>query len=177
MLQVRSNRQLGELEGALRHAAARQQGSILAVSHLGQLFGGSGAEAFNAAVCLPELYVALLEADVRMAAFLPCRVAAYAEGAHVTLATVSPLEFCRQIGRPDLAGLAGPLETALLGLMRDAACAPQAAAHAAAAPHLGGLGATEEQVSRCASVPQRIDCRGTKVEDLGGTGEHDAQGG
>jgi hypothetical protein len=32
-------------------------------------------------------------------------------------------------------------------------------------------------VNARASIPQRIDCRGTKVEELGGTGEHDAQGG
>jgi hypothetical protein len=27
------------------------------------------------------------------------------------------------------------------------------------------------------SIPQRIDCRGSKLEDVAGTGEHDSQGG
>jgi hypothetical protein len=27
------------------------------------------------------------------------------------------------------------------------------------------------------SIPQRIDCHGTKLEDLAGTGEHDSKGG
>ncbi len=42
---------------------------------------------------------------------------------------------------------------------------------------LSGIGATEEQVDPRATVPQRIDKAGTKVEDLAGTGEHDSSGG
>jgi hypothetical protein len=39
------------------------------------------------------------------------------------------------------------------------------------------LGATEDQVSMEATVPERIDRHGTKVEDLAGTGIPDALGG
>src|SRR5437762_6233982 len=35
-----------------------------------------------------------------------------------------------------------------------------------------GFGATEEQVDMKGTVAQRIDRRGTKIEDLGGVGEH-----
>ncbi len=38
-------------------------------------------------------------------------------------------------------------------------------------------GATESQMSERDQVPQRIDRHGTKVEDLVGTGKHDAPGG
>jgi 3-isopropylmalate dehydrogenase len=37
--------------------------------------------------------------------------------------------------------------------------------------------ATEEQINMRAALPQRIDTHGTKVEELAGTGRHDAQGG
>ena len=40
-----------------------------------------------------------------------------------------------------------------------------------------GLGATEDEVDMRDTVPQRIDKKGTKVEDLAGTGEHDSAGG
>jgi hypothetical protein len=40
-----------------------------------------------------------------------------------------------------------------------------------------GVGATEDQVDMRDTVAQRIDRHGTKVEDLGGVGEHDAKGG
>jgi hypothetical protein len=39
------------------------------------------------------------------------------------------------------------------------------------------IGATEEQVDMRDTVPQRIDKKGRKVEELAGTGEHDSQGG
>jgi hypothetical protein len=42
---------------------------------------------------------------------------------------------------------------------------------------LSGIGATEDQMDTRATVPQRIDKHGTKVEDLAGTGEQDAPGG
>lgn len=42
-------------------------------------------------------------------------------------------------------------------------------------PHT--TGADENQVNMTAIVPQRIDSHGSKVEDIAGTGEHDAPGG
>jgi hypothetical protein len=38
-------------------------------------------------------------------------------------------------------------------------------------------GATEEKVDMADTVPQHVDDRGTKLEDLAGTGEHDSLGG
>jgi hypothetical protein len=38
-------------------------------------------------------------------------------------------------------------------------------------------GATEAQMSMCQQIPQRIDWKGTKIEDLVGTGKIDAPGG
>ena len=42
---------------------------------------------------------------------------------------------------------------------------------------LTGIGATENEVDMKDTVPQRIDKKGTKVEDLAGTGEQDSPGG
>jgi hypothetical protein len=42
---------------------------------------------------------------------------------------------------------------------------------------LTGIGATENEVDMKDTVPQRIDKKGTKVEDVAGTGEQDAPGG
>jgi hypothetical protein len=47
--------------------------------------------------------------------------------------------------------------------------------HASAAP--GDRVSTEDQVNMRATLPQRIDCLGTKVEELAGTGVPDTQGG
>ena len=42
---------------------------------------------------------------------------------------------------------------------------------------LSGIGAKETEVDLKDTVPQRIDKKGTKVEDLAGTGDHDSSGG
>jgi hypothetical protein len=94
----------------------------------------------------------------------------------VTLETISPKHFCRHLNRPDLNRLAAPLETMLRELMEDAAKAASAHTHR---PHLKdeSLGAREGQISMRGSIPQRIDCHGTKIEDLAGTGKIDSPGG
>jgi hypothetical protein len=52
------------------------------------------------------------------------------------------------------------------------------AGHGAAPGAQGsGIGATEDQVDMKDTVGQRIDKRGTKLEDLAGTGEQDSPGG
>jgi hypothetical protein len=53
------------------------------------------------------------------------------------------------------------------------------AATRAAAPGAQGssMGATDDQVDMKNTVGQRIDKKGTKLEDLAGTGEHDSPGG
>lgn len=38
-------------------------------------------------------------------------------------------------------------------------------------------GATEEKVNMAATVPEHVDKKGTKLEDIAGTGQHDSLGG
>jgi hypothetical protein len=137
-----------------------------------------GADALSFSILAPELYAALLAVEMRAAAFLPCRVAACVSDGNVTLEAVSPVTIGQILNRPDLAALAIPLEDLLRAIMEEAA-KPEAAvaARAAVFVHQGGLGATEEQMSTRGALPQRIDAHGTKVEELAGTGQHDAQGG
>ncbi|MGD0201090.1 MAG: DUF302 domain-containing protein [Bryobacteraceae bacterium] len=179
MLQVSCELGLEAIEAALKRAAQRREASVLTVTHVGQHLqeAGSAEDAFVFCLCQPELYAALMEGDIRATAFLPWRIAAYARGGQVTLEAMSPIDACRLLNRPDLAPLAAPLEDLLRAVMEEAARTPAASRAAAAAQHGGGLGATEEQMNVRGSIPQRIDCHGTKVEDLGGTGEHDAKGG
>ena len=56
--------------------------------------------------------------------------------------------------------------------------ATAAATHGAAPGAQGSsMGATDDQVNMTNTVGQRIDRKGTKLEDLAGTGEHDSPGG
>jgi uncharacterized protein (DUF302 family) len=179
MLQASSVHKLEAIEAALRRAANRNGASLVTSVRVGQHLAecGSTDDAIVFGICHPELYAGLLAADIRISAFLPCRIAAYSQAGQVTLAAATPLDACRALNRPDLAPLAAPLEDLLKRVIEEAAAVSEAAAGAAAAVHAGGLGATEEQVSMRGSLPQRLDCRGTKVEDMAGTGKHDSQGG
>jgi hypothetical protein len=163
MLQIHSTYRLDQIEYRLRAAVERHGGSILSVNLAGA--------AVVYSVCFNELYTPLLHADVRFSAFLPSRIAAFAQGECVFLETVSPREYCRLLHLPEFELLALALEDTLRQVMEEAArhmpAQPAALAHAA----------TEEQVNMRAALPQRIDCHGTKVEELAGVGSHDSQGG
>lgn len=164
MLQIRSTRRLDQIEMGLRAAAERHGGSLASV-------GQTGAGALSFTLCFPERHAPLLEADIRFAAFLPARVAAWEHAGGVLLETIAPRECCRLIHRPEMEPLAAALEDTLRQVMEEAA---HARPHE---PEPAGHPATEDQINMRAALPQRLDCRGTKVEELAGTGVHDAQGG
>ncbi len=174
MLQVTSSLKLDGIEAALRQAAQRRGASVVSVMHLSHLIRGKepGApkDAIVFSLCHPDLSAALLGAELRLSAMLPCRVAAFEEGGSVILTAVSPSETGRSLNRPDLETLLLLMEATLQDIMNEVSQSPSASRHR-------DVGATEEQVNARASIPQRIDCRGTKVEELAGTGQHDGSGG
>jgi uncharacterized protein (DUF302 family) len=172
MLQVHASLRLDQVELQLRMSAIRHGGGVLAVSHVGRLLGPGqdtgGADAISVTLCFSDLYEALMRSDIRFAAFLPSRVAVCEKGSGLLLETISPREYCRLLHRPEMEPLAISLENTLRLVMEEAAQRGHGdGAHAA----------TEEQINMRAALPQRIDCHGTKVEELAGIGVHDAQGG
>lgn len=174
MLQIHTTQGLDQIEVGLRMAAERHGGRILAVSHVGQLLQSGldlkGVDAIAFTLCFPSLYAPLLLADIRFAAFLPSRIAVCAAGHGVFLEAIPPKEYCRLLHRPEVEPLAASLEDALRLVMEEAA-------HGLARPLPGDHLSTEEQVNMRATVPQRIDCLGKKVEELAGTGVPESQGG
>jgi len=180
MLQVRSAVRWEEIESVLKAAAHRHNANVTVVSHLGAPHHASGSaqrEAFVFTLYHSKLYTALLAADIRFAGFLPCRVAVWPEADGVVLQAIAPSEYCHMLGRPDLESQAVPLDDVLRRILEDAAnpLAVAAKPYQQSASH--PWGATEDQVNMRAALPQRIDYRGTKVEDIAGTGTHDAPGG
>jgi uncharacterized protein (DUF302 family) len=180
MIQVKSNRGLKEIERAIAVAAQHHNGSVLSTTHLGELLHGTHASephhAIVLTICQSELYRPLLLADNRFAAFLPCRIAAVAYNGDVLLEAVSPIDFCRLLERGDLERLVLPLETVLRAIMQEAA-APVSGKAAVVASDMRRYGATEDQVNMRLALAPRIDCRGTKVEELAGTGAPETLGG
>ena len=173
MLQIRSTVKLDDMESVLKAVAHRHNANVTVVSHLGL----AGREALVFTFYHPKLHTALLAADIRFAGFLPCRMAAWPEADGTMLQALSPSEFCGILGRPDLAPLAVPLDGVLRGILEDAAKPLTVAARLRPEVETSRWGATEDQVNMQLTLPQRIDYRGTKIEDEAGTGEHDSAGG
>lgn len=181
MIHVHSTIRFEDVGSALTVAARHHGASILAVTDVGRLLHPERRALAHDAqlytICQTELYSVLLSADLRFAALIPCRIAVLREPSGVSFQTLSVKKFCDTIHRPDLDRLTAPLEDMLRGIIEEAAGESRrlhtaASAHAASSP-----GAIETQMNMRAAIPQRIDCHGTKVEDLGGTGQLDAPGG
>lgn len=181
MLQMHSTVKLDDIEGVVKSAAQRHNATVTVVSQLGQPHheeaGAPPRDAFVFTLYHSKLYNALLAADIRFAGFLPCRVAAWPDAGGVMLQALTPSKYCEVLGRPDLLAQAAPLDAVLLHILEDASrpLAASAKNRPDAGPH--HWGATEDQVNMRAALPQRIDYRGTKIEDEAGTGTHDAPGG
>ena len=156
--------QLNELEAAIRRAVRRRRATVASVDKAG------AATVFN--ILQPDLYAQLLAADARFSAFLPCRIAAFADKSTYRLVSLSPVAFARELGREVVAAAAGA-ETLLTEILEEIARpVTMTAGHAES-----GWGATEDQMNMRGTVPPRIDRRGSKVEELAGTGEQDSRGG
>jgi len=155
-----------DVEAAMRRAVRRRRASVVAVEPAGS------ATVFT--ILQPDLYGMLLSADPRFAALLPCRIAAFPAGDGIKLATMSPVRFASGFERAELQALAASAEGMLSDIL-DQAARPLTQAVGGHAE--SGLGATEDQMNMRGAVPQRIDSRGSKVEELAGTGEQDSRGG
>lgn len=181
MLQIRSTVKLDDLEAVLKAVAHRHNANVTVISHLGQARPVGSAKGPREALVFtfyhPRLHTALLAADIRFAGFLPCRVAAWPEDGGVMLQALSPSEFCRFLDRADLESVATPLDAILQGILEDAAQPLTTAAKMRPDVETSQWGATEDQVNMQATVAQRVDYRGTKIEDEAGTGAHDSAGG
>lgn len=171
MLEVRSTQPLDAVETALRQAAQAHGAAIQAVHH----FGVANVRTF--ALFHPECCGPLLAAEPRFAVFLPTHIALRQAGEEVFLEAASPVELCPLIDRPDLEMLALPLENVMRRVMEASGRGKAMAAASGQGVAHWALGATEDQVSMRGALPQRIDNRGSKLEDLAGTGGHDSGGG
>jgi len=159
---------LKDVELVLRRSVWRRKATISAVEPAG------AATVYS--ILQPQLYAKLLSSDMRFAAFLPCRIAAYEQEGGTRLVALSPAEFARTFHRPEIEETAAAVENLLREVLSDAA-RPIAMAAGEGGHAESALGATEDQMNMRGTVPPRIDSRGSKVEELAGTGEQDSQGG
>ncbi|MBI3665626.1 MAG: DUF302 domain-containing protein [Acidobacteria bacterium] len=174
---------LEEMDICLRQAAEQHGCSIIGEYDLSSKLRDRGLSTGRKIrvyeLCDPIAYSKLLERNPAMGAVLPLRISVHAMEGGVQLSAVSLASLGRSVEDPDMVPLIQEMEMAIREIMT--AASRQHHGRAAAGPRKTDTyvheGAMEGQVSQRGQIPQRIDRLGTKVEDLAGTGGHDAPGG
>lgn len=179
MIQVKSTYTLEQIESAICRAAQHHGARVVSTTRFRPLLSGESSapeRAVTFTLVHTEIYRELLDADVRFASLLPCRIAALQHGDGVMLETISPASFSSLLEGASSPRWIAPLETLLREIIEEMAEAPSIPAQKARSA-ASTLGAREGQGRMAGSIPQRVDALGTKIEDIAGTGKVDAPGG
>jgi uncharacterized protein (DUF302 family) len=123
--QVESSKSLTELDQALRGAAQRHKFGVLNVLDLKQTLSNKGIELGRECrvydVCNPQAASKALAQDMSVSAVLPCRIAVFASGEKLRLATVVPTDLMRATGLAGVEELATEIEREISAIMNEAA--------------------------------------------------------
>ncbi len=122
---IRSSKTLAEVAQALEKAAQDYKFGVIAVHDMKAKMKEKGVEYDHDClvyeVCNPHQAKKVLEANPEISTALPCRIAVYAEGSGVTLATLLPTALLDMFHAPGLRPVAEEVEKAISGIMNQAA--------------------------------------------------------
>jgi len=108
----------------LEKAAVNNQFGVMAVHNLNETMKKKGVE-FNRPcrifeVCNPNQAKKVLERNMDLSSFLPCRVSVFMEGDKVILATLKPTAIVSMFKLPELRQTAQEVEDTLIQIMKEA---------------------------------------------------------
>ncbi len=122
---VRSNDPIGEVRQRFEDASAERKFGVQAIHNVTATLAGKGIpfdrKLYIYEVCNPGYAKKVLDADIRIATALPCRVSIYIDGGDVVLETLKPTTMLRMFDVPPLMGVAQEVETAIAAIMKEAA--------------------------------------------------------
>ena len=108
----------------LEKAAVNNKFGVMAVHNLNETMKKKGVE-FNRPcrifeVCNPNQAKKVLERNMDLSSFLPCRVSVFMEGDKVILATLKPTAIVSMFKLPELRQTAQEVEDTLIQIMKEA---------------------------------------------------------
>jgi uncharacterized protein (DUF302 family) len=125
IITVRSGKSIGEVRQAFEDAAIGKQFGVQGIHNVAATLAGKGLplnrKLYIYEICNPAAAKKVLDADVRIATALPCRVSIYEDGGDVVLETLRPTVLLKLFDAPSLAGIANEVETAISRIMKEAA--------------------------------------------------------
>jgi uncharacterized protein (DUF302 family) len=125
LFQLESHKTAGEIDTALREAAARHKFGVLSVIDLQEKMKEKGVDFARECriyeVCNPQQAKKVLEAEGAVSTALPCRISVYGEAGAYQIATLLPTAMMTAFASPGLAATAREVEDAIVAMIRETA--------------------------------------------------------
>ncbi len=125
IITVRSRKSIGDVRQSFEEAAAANRFGVLGLHDVGEKLRSKGLafdrKLYVYEICNPAAAKKVLDANMRIASALPCRVAIYNDGAEVVLETVRPTAIVKMFDEPALEATAAEIDAAVEAVMREAA--------------------------------------------------------
>ncbi|PWB66234.1 MAG: hypothetical protein C3F14_04520 [Deltaproteobacteria bacterium] len=122
---VRSGKSIGEVRQGFEDAAAERKFGVQAIHNVTATLRSKGLDfdrrLYVYEVCNPGAAKKVLDANIKIATALPCRVSIYADGEEVVLETLKPTMLLQMFNEPALLPTAREVEAAIGEIMREAA--------------------------------------------------------
>ncbi len=124
LIQMESQKKLDQVCQDLEKAVAANKFGVMAVHNLNETMAKKGVTFDRPCrifeVCNPHQAKKVLEKNINISTFLPCRISVFKEGEKVMLTTLKPTELISHFDAPELMPVAQEVEEALTKIMREA---------------------------------------------------------
>jgi uncharacterized protein (DUF302 family) len=125
VFEVESQKDMREIDAALREAAARHKFGVLSVINLKEKMQEKGldfdSECSVYEVCNPHQAKRALEAHGAVSTALPCRISVYGNAGAYRIATILPTAMMSIFGTTGVDAVAGEVEKDIVAMMEEAA--------------------------------------------------------
>ena len=122
---VRNGKPIGEVRQRFEDASAAKAFGVQGIHNVTATLRSRGLvfdrRLYIYEICNPGYAKKVLDRNIRISTALPCRVSIYEDGGEVVLETIPPTMMLRMFDEPALEGTAKEVETAVAGIMQEAA--------------------------------------------------------
>ena len=124
LIRMESRKKLETVCQDLEKAVTANKFGVMTVHNLNETMAKKGVQFDRPCrifeVCNPHQAKKVLEQNIHISTFLPCRISVFTEGDRVVLTTLKPTELISHFNAPELEPVAREVEEALAKIMREA---------------------------------------------------------
>ncbi len=124
LFKIETSKDFTEVCQDLEKAVVNNKFGVMTIHNLNETMKKKGV-VFNPPcrifeVCNPHQAKKVLEKNMDLSSFLPCRISVFAEGSKVVLTTLKPTSIISMFDMPDLQQTAKEVEETLIQIMKEA---------------------------------------------------------